>query len=743
MKNLTLYVLSLLLFVWINSNAQINIGGEPISFMYDKSVKSNLVYELMQTVDVESLTAEDKINDQYKDIPWRFGFEFEVNYNPENSGVWDVLPKGDKIWRLGIKSDGAFTINLIFNNYLLPPNAKLFVYSADKSEIIGAFTDANNQDDGYFATTLIRSDAIIIEYYEPYNAAFAGELNLGTVTHGYRDAYSYAKAFGGSGSCNVNVACPQSAGWENEIKSVTHLITGSYVCTGALINNAENDGTPYYLSADHCYNTPGALVFWFNWESTTCTNPSTSPPYNSMSGSVQRARNSASDFWLVELNSTPPSSYNVYYAGWNRANSAESSSVAIHHPSGDIKKISFDYDSYTSDLYLGTSGVANSHWKITDWDLGTTEGGSSGSPLFDPNHRIVGQLHGGYAACGNNSADWYGKLSTSWSYGSTAATRLSDWLDPNNTGVTAINGYDPNASAVLTANFSASPTNVAVGNTVTFTNLSNGPNPITSYSWSFPGGTPSSATTAGPHTITYNTLGTYDVSLTVGDGSDTDNETKTNYIDVVNCSYCTSYGNMTYLTSTTLVNFNTINNATAKPAGYSNYTAQSTDVIPGNSYDLTVNVNTDGNYTVLTYVWIDWNQNCDFDDPGEVYNLGSANNVANGATSLSPLSITVPTGATLGSTMMRVSTRYSTAPTSCLTNYDGEVEDYTVNVLSGGSPPVADFEADNVAPGIGETVNFTDLSTNTPTSWSWIFTPSTVYLCWRNDGKFSKPRGTI
>jgi PKD repeat protein len=89
---------------------------------------------------------------------------------------------------------------------------------------------------------------------------------------------------------------------------------------------------------------------------------------------------------------------------------------------------------------------------------------------------------------------------------------------------------------VLTAVFSGSPTNVQTGNTVTYTDASHGPNPITSWSWSFPGGTPSTATGAGPHVITYNTLGVYDASLTVGDGSTNDTENKTNYINVTNCT---------------------------------------------------------------------------------------------------------------------------------------------------------------------------------------------------------------
>lgn len=149
-----------------------------------------------------------------------------------------------------------------------------------------------------------------------------------------------------------------------------------------------------------------------------------------------------------------------------------------------------------------------------------------------------------------------------------------------------------------------------------------------------------------------------------------------------NVGACASVANTIYETSTTGVEFNTISNLnTGKPSGYSDYTSISTDVNIDESYNLTVYMNTDGNYTCITTVWIDWNQNCDFTDPGEQYDLGSATNVTNGASSNSPLSVTVPTTAALGTTLMRVTTKYSSAATPCENSHDAEVEDYTVNVM--------------------------------------------------------------
>ncbi|MHC1774638.1 MAG: PKD domain-containing protein [Lentimicrobium sp.] len=523
--------------------SQIQQGGIPYSFEHQEINGGVVPVKVMPGIDLERLQAEDAVNDLRKDIPWRFGENMFVNFNTSNSGVWKYLENGDKLWRLSIQCPGAFTINLTFDRYVLPAGARLFVYNADQSQVIGAFTEINNQEDFEFATTLIPGDQITIEYFEPAIVAFPGELSLYRVTHGYRDAFDFAKSFGSSGSCNNNVACPEAAGWENEIKSSCMLVTGgSGFCSGSLVNNTNNNGTPYILTADHCYSSPGSWVFWFNWQSATCSNPASSPSYNSLSGATLKARNADSDFCLVQINSTPPSNYNVYYSGWNRENTASTSSVGIHHPSGDIKKISFDNNPTTSSDYEPAPYLANSHWKITQWDDGTTEGGSSGSPLYDQNHRIIGQLHGGWASCTSLTADFYGKFSMSWDRGTTAATRLKDWLDPTNTSGLTLNGYDPNVTTgPPVANFSASSTSPAQNSQVNFTDQSS--NNPTSWSWSFSPSTitylnSTTSSTRNPQ-VSFNQTGYYTVTLTATNAYGSDSEIKTNYINVISCNFNT------------------------------------------------------------------------------------------------------------------------------------------------------------------------------------------------------------
>jgi PKD repeat protein len=523
------------------SQAQISQGGLPLSSQNPDLVKSKLVYETMPKIDIERLIAEDINNDTIKSTPWRFGENIDVNYSLLNSGVWDVFPKGDRIWRLGIKSTGALTINLTFNTYHLPPGAKLFVYNADKSAIIGAFTDFNNQQDGIFATTLITGDQIVIEYYEPANPDFPGELNLTRVTHGYRSAIDYAKSLGTSGSCENNVNCPEAAGWENQIRSVCMLVSGGNgFCTGAIVNNTSQNGVPYILTANHCYSAPGSWVFWFNWQSPTCANPTSNPSYNSITGATLRSRNANSDFCLVEMSSTPPSNYNVYYSGWNRENIAATSGAGIHHPDGDIKKISYSNTAFTSNTWSGTP--ADSHWKI-NWSDGVTEPGSSGSPMFDQNHRIIGQLHGGPSVCGGSSLwDFYGKFSMSWDLGTTSSTRLKDWLDPGNIAGLVLNGYDPNFTTdPPVANFAADNTNPGVNAQVNFTDLSS--NSPSSWSWSFSPSTViylngTSGNSKNPQ-VAFTQTGTYSVTLTATNAYGNDGETKTNYVNVISCTFNT------------------------------------------------------------------------------------------------------------------------------------------------------------------------------------------------------------
>jgi subtilisin-like proprotein convertase family protein len=419
--------------------AQVQIGGTPL-LQTDNSLSFNKIpFQVMPAFDQKGREAEDVVRDQYKDVPWRFGENFPVQLNMQNSGVWQTLADGSRVWHLGIQCNGAYTVNLTFDQFKLPNNARLFVFSRDFSHVIGAFTADNNADHGQFATTLVRGSEIVLEYFEPQKVDFQAELQINQVTHGYRNAYKSLAGLGQSGACNNNVNCPIGADWQCAKKSVVMLVSGGNgFCTGTVLNNTRQDATPYVLTANHCYSNPATWVFWFNWESPTCVNPAASPPYNSATGATLRARRTDPDFCLVQLNAAIPASYGAVYAGWDKSGVTPASATAIHHPNGDIKKISF-----ASPITSGASGpvTGTNGWKA-NWTSGVTEPGSSGGALFNPNKQVIGQLYGGPSSCAAaaaNKHDFYGKVAISWE-GTDATQRLKDWLDPTSTGVSTLDG---------------------------------------------------------------------------------------------------------------------------------------------------------------------------------------------------------------------------------------------------------------------------------------------------------------
>ena len=409
--------------------AQVSTPSTPKSFYIDENLPLSTI--ALPSFDVDQFLIEDDNEMRSGDTkPYRFANPISVNFNMNNSGIWTELEDGSMVWRLKIESLGAFSLNIIYDIFDIPDGAEFFVYSDDKEMVLGAFTNFNHKPHGGFSTAPIKGDKIILEYNQPSNASFDGNISISTIAHDYRNVFfNEERGYGDSGSCNNNVACSIGDDWQDEIRSVAMILTsgGSRLCTGSLINNATQDLSPYFLTANHCLGGNNSWIFMFNYESPQCTNQN-GPTNMTVSGSSLLASSSTSDVALLLLNETPPQDYNVHYAGWDVSGSTPSTPVGIHHPSGDIKKISFDYDNASN---------SGNYWDVDSWDDGTTEPGSSGSPLFDgETHRIIGQLYGGVASCTNFGYDTYGKTSVSWNLG------LSDYLDPNNTGLSYIDGID-------------------------------------------------------------------------------------------------------------------------------------------------------------------------------------------------------------------------------------------------------------------------------------------------------------
>lgn len=444
-------ILAILFFVTLGTQAQQGAGGDPNGYSYTLKNAKSIDKKVFEEPDIEALRAEDKINDKEANGPWRFGFNNNTSLDLNNTGTWFETPQGDRIWLLEIEATNAKTINLTFNNTSIPEGNELFVYNPDKSFILGKFQQKHIYR-GELGTELVPGSKVIVEYYVPKENIYnIGNVEISRVTHGYRTANEFnQKGLNDSGTCNMNVNCPDGANWVNQRNSAIMLVSGGNgFCSGALINNTLNDGTPYVLTANHCYSDPTNWVFRFQWQSDDCPNPTGSPSFESLSGATLRARRTPSDFCLVEITGglsggTVPQTHTPYFAGWNNSDNPPSSTVGIHHPSGDIKKISFDDDPSFATTAMGSTET-NSCWEVV-WDRNTTtEGGSSGSPLFDQDKRIIGQLWGGGASCSAlTEPDWYGRIYNSWNpTGSANDEQLEHWLDPNNSGSESIDGYDP------------------------------------------------------------------------------------------------------------------------------------------------------------------------------------------------------------------------------------------------------------------------------------------------------------
>ncbi len=419
--------------------AQLSHGTLPYSFQ-QKSSMTSLERVIMPAIDVVQLKKEDALMDDKEDF-YRFGAEIPVDLSLNNAGQWEELPDGSAIWRLKIYAKEALSINLVYDDFYLPPKSKLHLYNEAQTEVLGAFTNANNKTYGRFATGMITGETTILEYFEPATVRGEGRIQVSTVVHGYRD---FRRDYGDSGPCNINVNCAIGEGWEDQKQAVVLIYArGKRHCSGALVNNGRGDCTPYILSAKHCFpqgqQDVETAIFIFNYESPGCESQE-KPTDQSITGAEILAIDTPSDFTLLELSQSPPTDYNAFYAGWSIKEEATDTVVCIHHPQGDIKKISVNYDLLTSDE--GPTPKRNTHWRISEWELGTTERVSSGSPLFNTNKHIIGQLHGGEASCDEiTEYDVFGKLAFSWNNdGAPINQRIRNFLDPNNQGIEQLEG---------------------------------------------------------------------------------------------------------------------------------------------------------------------------------------------------------------------------------------------------------------------------------------------------------------
>ena len=547
--------------------SQISEGGIPYSF------KNNIEPVISEfNIDQPSLAEiQSEINNNEDD--YLVGIIKDVQLSLTKNGTWIFHSDGSKSCFLKIRSKSAIGISLFFENFIIPKGAELFVYNENKKHIIGKFSSITNLNNSLTHTQIVEGEVSIIEYYQPQNSSGNLDITLNKIGYMFRGFEDYLKPFKNSSNkpivlradpCQIDVACsPENIGWSEPIDAVvlfTYVESPNiYQCSGSVINNTADDCTPYILTAWHCgdnqanQNLSGYTWYW-NYQKSSCqpnTNGSNPSKGNqTMINGVVRAssgsgtlnnppssnQEAGSDFALVELNSIIPTSYNTFYAGWDRSTNSISSGVSIHHPSGSAKKISTFNSSPTSTSFNG--GAANAHWNVS-WSStsnghGVTEGGSSGASLFNQNKKIIGQLSGGSSFCSSpNSPDQFGKFSTSWSSnGSSPGAKLKPWLDPLNLNVNSLDGtYAPCSGTVLECEiaFWNSQTQIETdtinnGESIDFFGGSN--LTTANYNWNFDktglgGVSVPNSTDQSPSGVIFNSSGLFQVQLTVTNNQET------------------------------------------------------------------------------------------------------------------------------------------------------------------------------------------------------------------------------
>jgi lysyl endopeptidase len=500
----------------------------------------------LPAIDVAKALGEDAAKAKLKPGPVRYALGHAIDAvslegAKSRGGDWSTLPDGRALWRLQVHAPDAVSLDLGFSAFRLPHGAELWIRNPMTGERQGPFTDADNPPGGEFWTPILAGDTAVLELSVPAEKREFLKLELDTVHHGYK-SLSASLAAPKSGSCNVDVVCPQGDNWRQEIRSAAVVAYDNSAtrdgngCSGQFVNSTAPTAGPLFLSAGHCGIEAASARVYFNFQNSTCRAPGSvasgqpgDGPLNvSLFGAVDLARSNpdvdnniiSSDFNILRFNAAAPGAANLYLSGWDRRDLAPDGVTGIHHPDGDEKRISFENDPLTVTAYDSDTPGGTTHLRVADWDLGTTERGSSGSGIWNDEGRLVGVLSGGAAACGNNEPDWYGRLAHAWEGLGSANRRLKDWLDNGNTGASTLDGRAACTISVTLDSpaFANSPT---AGSNVTFTANATGATGPFTYSWDSDGdGVEDRRSTANAITVTYPRSVSTQVSVNVSNAAE-------------------------------------------------------------------------------------------------------------------------------------------------------------------------------------------------------------------------------
>jgi len=420
--------------------AQLSQGGVPQAWLHDLD-DQDIVWVSPGSEAIASIPAQ-----MVDALPSKFGVQLQASADVVAQGHRTDLPDASVLYRIGVRSPGAKRISLQFDQWDLPPGATVFMYDQLRTERIGALDASARSSEGDMATALLPGETVIVEYHVPAGVD-PGQLRVVSLTHAVRDPFAHQWDMADrdydpgyqSAPCNINVNCPEAAGWQREKRAVAMFLRpDGNGCTGTLINNTAQPGRALFYAANHCYQpNTSQWVFYFNYEAPGCVG-SVGSSSQTLTGATFRAADYYADFVIVELNTPPPEAYQPYYAGWDRTGNVPQTGTVIHHPLYDVKK--FTHDNAPAGSYFDPDGIPL--WR-NFWDQGIVEAVSSGASLWDQNKRIVGHMTEGSQNCSNAATQSTGcaKFSAGWE-GVNPNARKRDWLDPANSTL-VLDGFEP------------------------------------------------------------------------------------------------------------------------------------------------------------------------------------------------------------------------------------------------------------------------------------------------------------
>lgn len=537
------------LFIVVHLSA---VHAQIVTQYVDESVKissslSKITGDLKCAIPLKKIQAFNAINELRNDSASSaiadktmhcFAKMINVSFSLKD-GIWHEA-EGGRVWCLELFSANAVGMNVGFENLFIPDGAELYIVNADQTMIYGPVSSSNIPDDQVLLTNFLDGDKVRICLYEPDSVKNRSRLNIANIGHAFSSGETKGHKLL---PCHNDVMC--HSGWEKESNAIVQIEFPKgewyYNGTGALIMNTRKDFKPYVLTAFHCVdqnrdnwlsesekNAISRCTFTFGYKKNTCNG--TVGSVTTFNGAKFRAAWLKTDMALLELNNVILSRHHMSFLGWDRSDQSSPRGTCIHHPEGQVMKISFTDQSIAvynkpigwedegNQYYISEPGT---HWECV-MNNGTAQYGSSGSPLLNAARRVIGQLHGGDEICPPVSK-FFGRFDLSWEGGGTSDTQLKCWLDPDNTGSVTMN------TQLKDWKISGS-NNIYVGNNTTFTVNDLPENAIINWSVMFPNFTLHKVDDQTVKVVPHN----YDVSTTLTakillDGAICDNLSKTIY----------------------------------------------------------------------------------------------------------------------------------------------------------------------------------------------------------------------